>query len=316
MPLPESGTIAVFGGVPDGSLPAIAADRLQIISPNWMVHRALGRSHAATKTAPDGDIAACIVQIPRARALAHALIHQAAALAPDGWIIVDGAKTDGVDSILKAVKSRIEIDGTQSKAHGKVFWFRAAPVFDDWASPGPTANRDGYMTIEGVFSADGIDPASAALVAALPSKLGPHVTDLGGGWGYLTAEVLKRDGVTSVDLVEVDHNALACARLNVADDRVRFHWDDATTWQARQLADTIVMNPPFHVGRSGDPGLGQAFITHAATCLKPTGQLWMVANRHLPYEATLETLFGVVEDLGGGSKFKILRASKPKRTRR
>ena len=58
--------------------------------------------------------------------------------------------------------------------------------------------------------------------------------------------------------------------------------------------DAVVMNPPFHTGRTAEPGLGQAFITAAARLLAPQGQLWMVANRHLPYETALGGQFAHV----------------------
>jgi len=73
------------------------------------------------------------------------------------------------------------------------------------------------------------------------------------------------------------------------------------------------MNPPFHTGRSVDPTLGRSFITASARLLKPQGMLWMVANRHLPYEKTLMAHFSKVVDLGGNARFKVLRAERPKR---
>ncbi|NET52538.1 MAG: methyltransferase, partial [Merismopedia sp. SIO2A8] len=52
------------------------------------------------------------------------------------------------------------------------------------------------------FSADGIDPASSILAAALPEDLGRQVADLGAGWGFLSAHVLTRESVGAVHLVE------------------------------------------------------------------------------------------------------------------
>ena len=82
------------------------------------------------------------------------------------------------------------------------------------------------------------------------------------------------------------------------------------------LFDTVVMNPPFHVGRRGEPALGQAFIATAAAILGNAGHLWMVANRHLPYEIALNSLFVKVEEPFGTSKFKVLHAQRPSRLRR
>ncbi|WWR48298.1 methyltransferase [Roseovarius sp. S88] len=71
--------------------------------------------------------------------------------------------------------------------------------------------------------------------------------------------------------------------------------------------------PPFHTGRASDPDLGRAFIRAAAEALKPKGQLWMVANRHLPYEAELGVNFRDVKTHASDNRFKILWAANPAR---
>jgi 16S rRNA (guanine1207-N2)-methyltransferase len=74
--------------------------------------------------------------------------------------------------------------------------------------------------------------------------------------------------------------------------------------------DCIVMNPPFHDGRVGDPKIGQSFIENAAQNLKRKGVLYMVANRHLPYERTLSKYFEDVEMLAEQDGFKVIKAQK------
>jgi 16S rRNA (guanine1207-N2)-methyltransferase len=78
----------------------------------------------------------------------------------------------------------------------------------------------------------------------------------------------------------------------------------------------VVCNPPFHVTRAAEPGLGAAFIKAAAAMLHPGGTLWLVANRHLPYGAVLTEIFRDVEDIGGDGAFRLVRASRPVRARR
>ena len=75
------------------------------------------------------------------------------------------------------------------------------------------------------------------------------------------------------------------------------------------------MNPPFHTGRAAEPALGQAFIANAARLLKPAGQLWLVANRHLPYETPLNEAFASLTEVAGDNRFKILHAARPRRSR-
>lgn len=310
--LPEDGRIAVFAPRAGYDLSALPKDRCELIQPLWPDHQAFARAGFTCSVLEEGSYAAALVCLPRAKAQARDLI--ARAVACSDLVIVDGQKTDGVESVLKECRKRSDLLGTISKSHGKLFWFSGGD-FNEWRAPETTEIEGGFVTRAGVFSADGIDPASRALAAALPDKLGRNVADLGAGWGYLSSEILKRDHVETLYLVEADRVALDCAERNVTDDRARFHWADATTWEPRARMDTVVMNPPFHTGRSADPGLGVAFIDAAARMLAPSGQLWMVANRHLPYETSLNAKFAVVEEVAGDNRFKILHASRPARAR-
>ncbi|MWD28242.1 methyltransferase [Aquicoccus sp. SCR17] len=270
-----------------------------------------------------GRFDAVLFCLPRAKALARAeLAEAAAAVRPGGTVIVDGLKTDGVDSFLKDIRRRAEVTGPWSKAHGKIFAFPATDAFAEWREAGDRQTLPGgWVTAPGVFSADGVDPASEALAAALPAKLGGEVADLGAGWGYLSARALEgRDGIRRLHLVEADKAALDCARENLrdrgAEGRVEFHWADATSWGTGGSLDAVIMNPPFHTSRAADPGIGRAFIATAARLVKPSGHLWMVANRHLPYEAALAQSFAKVTEAGGDARFKIFHAERPARPRR
>ena len=310
--LPSEGKIAVFAPTAAADLSALPKDRSTLVQPFKPDFDALTAQGFDCQIEAAGSFSAAVVFLPRAKAQAQALIAQAADLAD--LVIVDGQKNGGVDSMLKECRKRADILGSFSKAHGKIFWFEGG-AFDDWRRTGQT-DIGGYVTAPGVFSADGIDPASAALVAALPDKLGRHVADLGAGWGFLSKAILERPEVETLYLVEADHTALECAKINVQDDRAEFHWADATQWEPRARMNAVVMNPPFHTGRTADPDLGRAFISAAARMLAPNGSLWLVANRHLPYEATLSTVFASVEEIAGDNRFKILRADRPSRARR
>jgi 16S rRNA (guanine1207-N2)-methyltransferase len=87
-----------------------------------------------------------------------------------------------------------------------------------------------------------------------------------------------------------------------------FHWHDVTTGLPKQY-DTIVCNPPFHVhGRSDRPDIGRRFIAVAAQSLNPQGRLWLVANRHLPYESELTSNFASVRVVAQEHGFKVIEA--------
>ncbi len=308
--LPEDGALAVLYPSVDADLSALPPDRVHVVSPLATVCAVFAaRGYATSAEMPEGRFAASVVCLTRARDEARALVSRAVAQT-DGPVIVDGQKTEGADSMLKALRQRVEVGGPISKAHGKIYWLQGGAEFSDWAA-GPTLHDGGFWTAPGVFSADGVDPASALLVDALPEAMVGTVADLGAGWGYLSAHVLTR-GVDAVHLVEAHDMALQCARHNVTDPRAQFHWADATAWSPPQKVDAVVMNPPFHKTRKAEPGLGRAFIAAAARILRPHGALWMVANRHLPYEDVLEQSFAKVVDLDGDARFKLVRAERPR----
>ena len=313
--LPEQGRIAVLSPTDGDDLSTLPRDRVVVVQGFRPDHDAFARQGYAVAIAAEGAFGAALVCLPRSRAQGKSLIAQAVALVgPGGMVLVDGQKTDGIDTMVRDCKARVAITDPVVKAHGRLFWFEAEPVFGDWAALAePTVIDGGYLTGSGVFSAGHVDEGSAALAAALPPKLGGKIADLGAGWGYLSAEILKRADVKQVHLIEADHAALELARRNVSDPRAQFHWADARSFKLVQKLDTVVMNPPFHVGRDADPALGVAFIRAAAALLSPGGVLWMVANRHLPYKATLEAAFREVEAVQTTAGFRVFRAAKPVR---
>jgi 16S rRNA (guanine1207-N2)-methyltransferase len=313
--LPETGGVAVLLPVPGTDLSALPAERLRIeqpFRPHFDHFAAQGLDCVPESDAP---CAAAILILPRAKAQARAAVADACARASD-LVVVDGARTDGIDSLLREIRARVPVEGPISKAHGKIFWFRPdGDTFADWAAP-EGMRAGGFVTAPGVFSADGIDPASALLADALPPHPGRHVADLGAGWGYLSARLLADPDLVSLHAVEADHAALACARANLPDPRVQFHWADVRNWAAPRKLDAVICNPPFHSARAADATLGQDFIIAAARVLAPSGVLWLVANRHLPYEATLTARFVTVTEIGGDGRFKVFRAARPTRPRR
>lgn len=167
----------------------------------------------------------------------------------------------------------------------------------------------GLWTQPGVFSWDRPDPGTQRLLAVLPTLAG-RGADLGCGLGLLARAVLAGADITRLDLVDLDRRAVEAARRNVEDPRAVFHWADARSGPELSGLDFVVMNPPFHDLGVEDRELGQSFIRRAHRILRPGGMLWLVANRHLPYEAVLTELFRKVKPHGEGAGFKICEAQK------
>jgi 16S rRNA (guanine1207-N2)-methyltransferase len=312
--LPQEGSIAIYRPREGDDFSALSIGRIEIVSGfrpdvDWFSARGY-------KIGGGPPYAGAVVCLPRAKDAARALISRAMVeVVPGGPVAIDGQKTDGIDAVLRDCRAiGLEITPPLSKAHGKIFVLRAGADLTGWEAQ-PRLIEGGFQTVPGVFSADGPDRGSALLAAALPAKLPLRIVDLGAGWGYLSRAILSREGVAELDLVEAERDALDCARANVPDPRARFHWADARGFRPERPAHAVVMNPPFHTARDADPALGVAFLRAAAGMLVPDGTLWLVANRHLPYDRSLAMLFRQVEDIGGDAAFRLTRASHPIRAR-
>lgn len=262
---------------------------------------------------------------PRQRDEARALMARAMqSLGEGGTLIVSVPNNEGAKACEQDLRALAGMTGGITKYHCRVFWTRrGAQPLDEallakWRNlDAPRKILDGqFLSRPGVFAWDRIDPASALLVENLPADLRGRAADLGAGYGYLSRALLERcAGITALDVYEAEARALDMARINLRDARVdvRTFWHDVTGGVGERY-DTIVMNPPFHAqGRADRPDIGQRFIAVAADALATGGRLWLVANRHLPYESVLDSRFGSVRTVAERGGFKIVEATKAKR---
>lgn len=270
-----------------------------------------------------------LVLPPRQRDESRALFARAIArCAPGGRVVASVPNNEGAKSAEADLARIAGPVGNLSKNKCRVFWTAPlegpadADLAAQWArADAPRPIADGrFVSRPGVFAWDRIDAASRLLADHLPHDLAGHAADLGAGYGYLTTELLARcPGIRAVDLYEAERRALDLARVNLAPfaERValQFHWHDVTRGIDGRF-DVIVCNPPFHAqGRGDRPDIGRRFIAVAAQALKPGGRLWLVANRHLPYEAELDAHFGNVRTVAQEGGFKIVDATKSREGR-
>jgi 23S rRNA (guanine1835-N2)-methyltransferase len=72
--------------------------------------------------------------------------------------------------------------------------------------------------------------------------------------------------------------------------------------------DAVVLNPPFHNRGGVDEELGLELFVSAHSCLRVGGELWVVGNRHLGYQKSLQSLFGNCRLVTAHPKFVVLVA--------
>lgn len=259
---------------------------------------------------------------PRQREEARALLARAMdSITTSGQVIVCQANNEGARSTEKDLERIAGPLQTLTKHHCRVFWTGPLDgpadraLAEEWRSlDAPRRIADGrFMSRPGIFAWDRIDAASALLAAYLPGDLAGDAADLGAGFGYLSVELLARcPRIRALDLYEAESRALDLARenLSTATVPVGCHWRDVTAGLPRKY-DVIVTNPPFHASTHHDrPDIGRRFIAVAAQSLKPGGRLWLVANRHLPYESVLDARFGSVRTVTQSGGFKIIEGRK------
>lgn len=301
---------------------------------NWLCQQTfkpfadtLERSGLQVGDAQPGQTFPVVLMLPpRQRDEARALFARAARHVEAGGIVAAAiANDEGARSGEADFRRLFGATQVMSKHHCRVFWStldRSAidpSLLEEWtALDTPRAIGDGrFVSRPGLFAWNRIDPASALLAAHLPRDLSGRIADLGAGYGYLACEVLSRCGaVEAIDLYEAEARALEPARINVDNSlaqlerrvEVSIHWHDVSAGLPHRY-DAIISNPPFHQGRADQPELGQSFIAAAAGALKPSGSLWLVANRHLPYEQTLGVRFNNVNTIILKNGFKVFHAS-------
>lgn len=119
-----------------------------------------------------------------------------------------------------------------------------------------------YLNMQPQFSADNIAVYHESMIhgaIALASKSPRKALILGGGDGLLARELLKRNDISEITLVELDHQMIQVANIHptlrqynkgaLQDPRVRVIVDDAFAWLRRQEGkwDAIFIDFPFPV---------------------------------------------------------------------
>lgn len=326
--LPSSGRVLFLRARSGAALQRHASVRWvceQSFKPEADRLRAAGWAQSAES---DERFALVLILPTRSRDEARALFANALQrVAPGGHVLACAANNQGARSLQDDLQQLAGDITSLSKNKCRVFWAEVDATKTDAAllaawnaldAPRAVAGTS-LLSRAGVFSADAVDVASKLLVEHLPTALTGRAADLGAGNGYLSVALLARNpGIVAIDLYEAEARALEVARLNLAASSTRvsigFHWHDVSIGLPKQDDeagyDVIVMNPPFHQGRADAPDLGRAFIMAAADALDAGGQLWLVANRHLPYEAVLALHFAEVLEVVVRDGFKVIVAHK------
>lgn len=237
----------------------------------------------------------------------------AAALRPGGvaWIVLE--KDRGAKRYERDAREAFGEVRVVDRRKGWRLARATEPLPDVRAGPWTTFEtpRGEASALAGCFAAGKLDPGSELLLGRMDADgavpAGSTVLDLGCGWGPLARYAARRGAhVTAVD---DDLAAVRSCALNVPGARV-LHGDLDGPLDPGERFERVILNPPFHVGSGVRVGLGQAFVEAARRRVAPGGEIWLVANAALPYEAAFSATESV-DELVRERGFKVLRARPP-----
>lgn len=282
----------------------------------WCVSKAQYDALPDAYTEEPDQVYDCVMVLPpKQKEEAQYVLAKGLSLLKDGGLFVAAAANDAGGKRLKNMAGELGLNvENESKHKARVVWGLKNSICDDvvreWMDLGSLRlvdMGDGvFYSCPGLFSWDQIDEASRLLVENLPA-LGGAGADFGCGYGYLTHFILDHHNVERLYAVDDDCRAIEAAGKNAEGAHVIWH-DLRKPLSDIPRLDWVVMNPPFHTGKAVEIDLGRAFIQRAKEVLKPGGDLYLVANRHLPYEDVLKaqfTKFDIVIEKNG---FKVIHA--------
>jgi 16S rRNA (guanine1207-N2)-methyltransferase len=168
----------------------------------------------------------------------------------------------------------------------------------------------------GVFAGINLDIGTRELLAVLDQTPASASTiiDFGCGTGILAVAIARLRPTAAVIASDQSAAAVASAQgtveANALSDRITVTRDDGLASQPDASADLILFNPPFHSGAAVHTDTSMRLFEEAARVLKPGGELWVVANRHLGYQSHLTRIVGPTREISRTPKFTVTASVK------
>ena len=166
-----------------------------------------------------------------------------------------------------------------------------------------------FTTDAGVFSRDGLDRGTEALLEALPTLSG-RVLDLGCGWGAVGVALGKRYPGLEIVMTDINRRAVELARRNLDANGVRAEVVQGDGFEhVTGEFDAILTNPPIRAGKAVIYGL----FADARAFLKPGGALYVVIRKQQGAPSALKYLkeiYAEAETIDRSGGFHVLRAKR------
>ncbi|MFD9357757.1 methyltransferase [Streptomyces sp. NPDC060031] len=291
-----------------------------------------------TQDAPPDRIDVLLVRVPKSLALLEDQLYRVAPHVHAGTVVVGTGMVKEIHTSTLRLFEKILGPTKTSLAEKKarlIFCTPGNPGAVHPTTPGPwpvtytvdqEAGSGSGLTVvnhAGIFCADRLDVGTRFFLQNIPTNTdGARVVDLGCGNGIVGTAVAVADPDAEVVFTDESYQAVASAeatyRANVQGrlDRAEFIVGDGVAMLPPGSVDLILCNPPFHSHQATTDATALRMFAQSRKALRPGGELWVVANRHMGYHSHLQRLFGNNEVAASEPKFVVLRAVKRREQQR
>lgn len=261
-----------------------------------------------------------LMRIPKSLNLLEHQLHKLKPLINEKTKIVASAMTKNLSKNTRSIFEKVLGPSTQSLAAHKarlIHCTAAEPEQQGSSTTYPrTFNAHGLSLSchANVFAEGRVDPGTQVFIAHLPQMTEKKsLIDLGCGSGIMGILSARACNAKRAYFCDESFMAVASARQNstsnLADVEVYVEAGNSIPEHFPDV-DLVVCNPPFHQQQAMSKDMAMQMFTDAYKHLKPGGELWIVANRHLSYFGPVKRLFGHCENMAQHAKYVVLRAQK------
>lgn len=153
-------------------------------------------------------------------------------------------------------------------------------------------------TANDIFSPDGIDKGTSALLKAAPQPAATgRFLDIGSGWGPLALTLGLESPKAEVFAVEVNQRAAALCRDNAEALDVNLQVMHPDQVPAELMFDLIWSNPPIRIGKKALHELLQKWLPRLA----PAGEAWLVVQKNLGADSLIPWIQRMLDEASAGS---------------
>jgi 23S rRNA (guanine1835-N2)-methyltransferase len=316
---------------------ALAAQHPLMLSDSYLAHVATCKNLArngldvsavqrlASFSPLPASIDVVVMKIPKSRALLEDQLCRIAPHLHEKTVFIAGAMTKHIHtSTLKLFANIIGPTRTSlAERKARLIFCNPDRALERPPNPWPKTYTVGGNVVTshaGVFSGSRLDSGTGLLLDHLTQPAEPlRVVDLGCGNGVLGMRTAFDNPEAEATFIDESYRAVASAeatfRANLGPERTaRFLVGNGMFELAEGVPpwkgsiDRVLNNPPFHENHTIGDAMALQMFAESRDVLRRGGELWVVGNRHLRYEAKLKRLFGNCDVVASNARFVVLRA--------